>query len=69
MVSVKSLMKGEYYVVGKYWLVRKIGSGLFGDIYLVMNIVNGEVGIFLKYDWIFFLNFWIYFLYSYFVCG
>ena len=35
--------KSEFTVGGKYRLVRKIGSGSFGDIYLGMNITNGEV--------------------------
>lgn len=45
MASAKSSAKGEFHVGGKYRLVRKIGSGSFGDIYLAMNIANGEVGI------------------------
>ena len=32
----------EFIVGGKYRLVRKIGSGSFGDIYLGVNIANGE---------------------------
>lgn len=47
--------KVEFIVGGKYRLVRKIGSGSFGDIYLGINISNGEVSpILLKKN----LQFW-----------
>ncbi len=38
-----SSTKNEFQVGGKYRLVRKIGSGSFGDIYLGVNLANGEV--------------------------
>ena len=44
MASSSSSSKGgEFHIASKYRLVRKIGSGSFGDIYLGINIANGEV--------------------------
>jgi serine/threonine protein kinase len=34
--------KGDFIVGAKYRLIRKIGSGSFGDIYLGINVTNGE---------------------------
>lgn len=42
--------KSEFIVGGKYRLVRKIGSGSFGDIYLGINTQNGEVSVQNMYD-------------------
>lgn len=33
----------ELLIAGKYRIIRRIGGGSFGDIYLGINISNGEV--------------------------
>lgn len=35
--------RSEFHIGNKYTLVRKIGSGSFGDIYLGINKATGEV--------------------------
>lgn len=43
MAAMLNILGKEIIVGGKYRLVRKIGSGSFGDIFLGINISNGEV--------------------------
>lgn len=41
-IASSSHYKAELIFGGKYKLVREIGSGSSGDIYLVINITNGK---------------------------
>ncbi|XP_044536813.1 casein kinase I-like [Gracilinanus agilis] len=41
-MNISTIPKAELIFGGKYKLVRKIGNGSFGDIFLAINITNGE---------------------------
>lgn len=43
MPSFMSSRKDNILITGKYKVVRRIGGGSFGDIYLAINVANGEV--------------------------
>ena len=45
--NVGGSSKMEFQIGGKYRLVRKIGSGSFGEIFLGVNITNGEVRLYI----------------------
>jgi casein kinase 1 alpha len=38
--TTTSTAKSEFIVGGRYRVIRKIGSGSFGDIYLGINVSN-----------------------------
>lgn len=50
MSVLGQISKSEFVVGSKYRLVRKIGSGSFGDIYLGINTSNGEVSHFVSFS-------------------
>lgn len=45
MTSFQQMLafKRELLITGKYRIIRRIGGGSFGDIYLGINVSNGEV--------------------------
>ena len=43
MSSSNNFYQVEFIIGGKYRVVRKIGRGSFGEIYLSIDITNGEV--------------------------
>lgn len=43
MATAAPARKSEIIVGGKYRLMRRIGAGSFGEIYLAINTTNGEV--------------------------
>lgn len=40
--SIQRCSKADFFIAGKYRIVRKLGAGSFGDIYLAVNVATGE---------------------------